>query len=1032
MKHIRQFFSRGIFSLVLLHSAAAIAEDIDIFSANPLASTDLPNVLFVWDNTANWSTPANTPACKYYAVDAVGNALYTEDAYGTKTYTLSALGPVETGTKLSIEQCALHNTLAALPTKSDGSALFRIGFLMFSEQTSIKGAYPRIAFTELTSANKNGILAKIKALEKNADKGANALYSAAMHEAWLYFSGGLPYTGNQPTLHDTSAFSGGRYRSYSTAGCNRNHVIFISNGSPDSNENNSCPSLLASAGGSMSPPTGTTGTDAANCIEEYARFMYGADVSSKDDRQNIISHAIAVVDPTKINTNPEQGYQLLMQATARFGGGSYYLATNADQIVRGLLDTFNSMLAVESVFAAASLPVSVTGQSQGYYLNQIYMGQFRPDPEAKPRWPGNLKMYQFKLDLNPSTGALDLFLTDATGNSAAIDTDGFIKPSAVSFWTQNSTFWANKPLGSPPSVSDSPDGDVVEKGGVAQRLRTQFATSQDSRKIYTATSSNARVEFKCDESAIASADLGVDDTGCAANSQRKLLIDWIRGADNKAADNESGPGGTTTVRSSIHGDVLHSRPAVVSYGNDSNLLVLYGANDGMLHAIDGAKTGATAGQELWAFIPRESYGKLKRLRDNFPEIRLPNSASATAQPRDYFMDGDIATYKHGDNLYAYIGARRGGRFMYALDITNKTSPSVLWKIDNTTISSLGQTWSAAHVGKVKGITNPVLFMGAGYDPAEDSDPPGTATMGKAVLAIDAITGTLLKAWTTDFPVAADVRLVADNAGYIERVYAADVGGNVYRLAFATAGGLPDPISKVASIDPGRSQQRKFFYAPGVLKDTDSTGQWFYAVMIGTGDREKPLKNANNDFFYVFKDYGGAALAHDDLITLAPCTAGTGECLTPTTDDPFAPEYKGCKVDLPFTGEKVVNAALASYTNSYYGTSVPSVPTANSCSNALGKAYGYGMGYLCQRPFSQEFSSGGFPPSPVGGVVMVSTSFGGREMDLAVPFVIGGVSTTGQKSDAIGGKLSGKSFVGASSLKDMGGGKKSYWYLDRRQ
>jgi hypothetical protein len=42
----------------------ARAEDIDIFSRLPLNS-DLPNVIIIWDNSANWSSNIPVPNCFY-------------------------------------------------------------------------------------------------------------------------------------------------------------------------------------------------------------------------------------------------------------------------------------------------------------------------------------------------------------------------------------------------------------------------------------------------------------------------------------------------------------------------------------------------------------------------------------------------------------------------------------------------------------------------------------------------------------------------------------------------------------------------------------------------------------------------------------------------------------------------------------------------------------------------------------------------------------------------------------------------------
>ena len=47
------------------------------------------------------------------------------------------------------------------------------------------------------------------------------------------------------------------------------------------------------------------------------------------------------------------------------------------------------------------------------------------------------------------------------------------------------------------------------------------------------------------------------------------------------------------MRASVHGDVLHSRPAVINYnrnGDENDVYIFYGANDGMLHAIKGGQS----------------------------------------------------------------------------------------------------------------------------------------------------------------------------------------------------------------------------------------------------------------------------------------------------------------------------------------------------------------------------------------------------------------------------------------------------------
>jgi type IV pilus assembly protein PilY1 len=963
-------------ALALLFALGALlapvhAEDIDIY-AEPNSANDVPNVLFVLDNSANWSSDIPAPNC-YYKEGGV----------------VSAVGPTpsnpgqEQGKKIAIEKCALYNLVDALPVASSGGpdndALFRIGIMLLNESPD-NGAYPRKAFTPLTTNNKAALKALIKGLAIGPDKGSNADFAKAMYETYLYFKGLVPYQGQLAPKRDTAAFNGGHYDSPAGASCSRNYVIFVANGSPQSSENNGALSLLTAAGGDVAPLTYPTSivksTDQANWMDEYARFLRTVDVSSNDGSQGIITHTIAVTGASSDGLYPN-----FMAAVANQGGGTYHAASDADVLLKALLEVFNEIQAVNSVFASASLPVSVN--ARGTYLNQVYMGMFRPDGDAKPRWRGNLKQYQFGLD---TLG--NLSLVDSTGASAVSSSTGFISPNAVSFWTTSSTFWANQLLGTPPSSSDSPDGEVVEKGAAAQRLRATYATSQDSRKVLTCigcTSTTSlgggSTRFNAGNSSITDVALGV-----SGSTARSDLINWVRGTDN--AGDEHGPTTTptaTTVRPSIHGDVLHSRPAVVNYGGSTGVVVYYGANDGMLHAINGNSTGTGAGEELWSFIPEEMFSKLNRLRINSPEVRLPSTpAGSPATPRDYFIDGPIGVYQKfaADGTVSqaiiFVGMRRGGRLLYAFDVTNPTSPNLLWKKTNADLSALGQTWSEPKVARIKGNTNPVLVLGAGYDaPAEDASPAGTETMGNAIYVLDAITGGLLRSFATTRAVPADLSVIdSDFDGYIDRAYGVDLAGMVYRIDFEVGtDNSPAAWTKytVADLSGGTSSGRKFFFGPDVI-----VTRAFTALMLGSGDREKPLLSTTQDHFFELFDRN---LGKGAPVSPTATVFGDLSSASATSSTSGA----GCYVELE-QGEKVVNAATSIGGVSFFGTNMPSTgaAAAHSCTANLGVAKSYSMPLFCVTPAGSTLAGGGLPPTPVSGVVNIGSGATARK----VVFVIG--------------------------------------------
>lgn len=956
--------------------AQALPSDIDIY-AGISGTQDRPNVLFVLDSSANWAA----------SISGAPDCYYNENRVPT------ASGPTgDQGTKVGIEKCALYNLVDAVPVAGaggpDGNALFNVGFMLMNEPNN-NGGYPRKAFVPLSTTNKATLKAMIAGFSKNGDKANNADYGQAMYEAFLWFKGMAPHNGTLGGKWDGAAISGGRYVSPSANSCGRNYVIVIGNGSPqNSKPENQVKDLLAALGGNTTAIVNPSlGNDQANWSDEMARFMSGEDFSGKDETQGIVTHAIAV---TK---GPSDGnFPALMNSIANHGGGNYYEARSADVLLKALLDIFNQLQAANSVFASANLPVSVN--ARGTYLNQIYMGMFRPDANGSPRWTGNLKQYRFGLD------AVDnLFIVDAAGNPAISASSGFINPSAVSYWTAPSTFWSNQPMGTPPSASDAPDGEMVEKGGVAQRLRTAHATAQGARRVYTCIgcaagtilSGGGATDFGTANGAITEGLLGA-----ASADERSRIINWVRGTDN--AGDEVGPNTVpaTTVRPSVHGDVLHSRPAVVNFGGATGVVVFYGANDGQLRAVNGNPGGAGAGEELWSFVPEDVFGRLKRLRDSTPEIALSTTPAGTgATPRDYFVDGPIGVYQKlnagggSDRVILYVGMRRGGRLLYAIDVTTPTAPKMLWKktASSPGMAMLGQTWSEPKPVRLRGHVNPVVVVGGGYDAdAEDATPTGATTVGNAVFVFDAFDGTLVKTFSAlaganpaasiGRSIPADVTLVdADYDGYADRGYAVDLGGQVYRLDFESpAGHAPADwtVHKVADLSGGTGSGRKFFYPPDVV-----VTKAFTALLFGSGDREKPLLTGTQDhFFQIFDrrtDKGAPAVATP--IVWADLYAADA-----------SPRVDGAGCYMPLAGgEKVVNAATSIGGFSFFGTNRPAPLGGNTCSFNLGVAKSYAMPMFCVASSGSVLVGGGLPPSPVAGIVAIDIGGGTLRQ---VPFVIG--------------------------------------------
>ena len=145
---------------------------------------------------------------------------------------------------------------------------------------------------------------------------------------------------------------------------------------------------------------------------------------------------------------------------------------------------------------------------------------------------------------------------------------------------------------------------------------------------------------------------------------------------------------------------------------------------------------AANGAEDWAFFPKELTKVFKARKDDLlgGNKVWGVDAPVVSYRFDANQDGSIKA-TDGDKMYIFFGLRRGGRAMYAMDVTDPANPTFLWRISNATagFSELGQTWSVPVVTTVPGYVNasgvrlPVLIFGGGYDSVYDKAPLATVS-----------------------------------------------------------------------------------------------------------------------------------------------------------------------------------------------------------------------------------------------------------------------------------------------------------------
>jgi len=1065
---MQRYFSGLIATLAVLAGYnPAVAEDIDLFVQPPGLANGAPNVLIILDNTANWNDP------------------FTE------------------------QMAALVDTFNGLEVNEDGSAKFRVGLMLFTESGGANkgedGGYVRAAIRDLNEANQLKYAALISSLDKNADKSNGGKAGKTMADAYQYFSGLPPLTGNQKSKTDYKnnvfgtasskaiyALAGNALAGFNTSpytsplvtgSCAGNYIIYVSNGPVQDNaaDNTKAKNWLTTAaaaagvaGATTQIPISPTGS-AENVADEWARFM-------KKSPRLVTTYTIDVKPKV---TGQTPGWTALLKSMASTSGGKYFdggSGATGDEIRKAMGVIFSEIQAVNSVFASVSLPVSVN--TEGTYLNQVYIGMFRPDEKALPRWSGNLKQYQLGILSD------ELRTLDANGNSAINSSTGFITECARSFWTPTvaDAYWAFRPQGGCTVAgtnydnSNYPDGKIVEKGAQAYVLRSSTTrTVRTCSSVFASCSAGALLTFGT--ATAPKANLG---DAAMTDATHSLVVNWQKGIDNLNENNNDAA--IVEMRSTAHGDVVHSRPIALNFGTDDDpkVAVFYGSNDGILRAINGNQTdafdGVAAGKEIWSFIPPEFYGSINRLRNNDITISFKGNEvdDHTPLPKPYGMDGSITAYGKSS---LFVGMRRGGRALYAFNISDivgnpdaepavaPKAPSLLWKVgcpnnlasgtepddqadsldDNCKagFEEMGQTWSSAKPFKSEGYvipatitTKPMLIMGGGYDTCEDLDPVSddckSDGKGHRIYVLDAAEGTILREFTTDRGVVSDVFVINDPvSGLAKWAYAADLGGNIYRISGDTENepiGDADPadwtITKVAALGCATpddcADNRKFLFMPDIVEKSGT-----YYLLIGSGDREKPLgldKDGNphwpsaygtENYFFMVKDNPTDPdwLESEDTncsseVICMDSLLGIG------ADDPdpeLLAEKKGWYLELN-EHEQVVTSGITIFGTTTFSTHTPYVPVEGLCTGTLGTARVYNIRFLNASPRVGEdrsamISGGGLPPSPVAGLVIID--------GVTYPFVIGADGNSPLES-----KLPGSPSTGTQP-KSL-----TYWYIEK--
>jgi hypothetical protein len=470
--------------------------------------------------------------------------------------------------------------------------------------------------------------------------------------------------------------------------------------------------------------------------------------------------------------------------------------------------------------------------------------------------------------------------TEIPQRSNVMVTSGFTLPG---FAAKLRAFRVYKPV---PDAT-KPSGYKFSQDG--SRLWENSQPAAGSRNIYTVLpGSSALVPFTVANQTALSPYLATSDVAG--------LIDYVRGLPMGAV-----VGSTPAFMDvpSLDPPPDADYPGFREANKDRRSLIFVGANDGMLHAIDGR-----SGLEVWAFIPFNLLPKLKALRAGQSLDAFKYFVDSSPKIADVKVDGTWRTY-------LFFGQGPGGTFYNTLDVTlddmansvaeDSTSEGALlsyfadanairWKwsfprvtsFDHTIATtaapygelsaanaslvekSVGETWSDPAIGQVVNESGPyVMVVGSGYlkYSVQSTLRTGVAQAGTTFYVFDVKTGNVLGSRDvgadTNAETLDDCRTVNDcrkmknalqmdpvatgpqDQRFITMAYIGDLDGRVWKFTFGLSG------TTVSVSTPTKLYDATADYPLFASMATVNVGGANQYLFLGTGSDLLPSPDAAN-------------------------------------------------------------------------------------------------------------------------------------------------------------------------------------------
>jgi len=435
---------------------------------------------------------------------------------------------------------------------------------------------------------------------------------------------------------------------------------------------------------------------------------------------------------------------------------------------------------------------------------------------------------------------------------------------------------------------------VSERWNSSTTLEAQLTgTGWDTGRQVVTWNGTAGVPFR--KADLTAAQVTALDTPWAAGDDSADFLNYLRGDRSKerTATDSTKPYRQRTL---LLGDIVNAKvtpvgPPSAPLSNTVNpgyaafktaragrpTMVYVGANDGMLHAFDGAFTGTNAGKEQFAYVPSVLFSgpssPVTPTIDGLRQLGNPDYEHhyyVDASPKYFDIDfntagGTFTTSANGNGAdwrtVLIGGLGKGGKGFYAIDITDPASMTteavvktkVLWEFTAATAGvgdTLGFSFGAPLVLKTKKY-GWVVVLTSGYNNGDGFgyiyfvNPRNGALLEKVQTGTSSSGLTQATAYISDF-----------TDGVADALYAGDLNGQLWRFDVTAAKGstgfYPAPLKlatvadehgnaqpittqPLVEIDP-KSKKRYVMFGTGQLLDTidisSSAIQSFYALMDG--------------------------------------------------------------------------------------------------------------------------------------------------------------------------------------------------------